>query len=276
MISDVRRADLIDQLAEVALDAASMLDDTSWLDQLTDLCTAARLAFGASAVSLANVEHDHVRYVAAAGSGAEAIVGTELPLARGLAGYVAASGQALAIDEPASDPRIRPRCRRAHGLRPQTLLLVPVVGRTGSTVGVMTVLDRTVSTVDALSSQRRSPGWPRRRSPHSARRQRQPVCSSTPSPTPSPRGRRTSHRRCGERCSVIPTPTTASSPSWPPSTPSAASIRQRAAKSSTWSTPSSPWRDAVAADDRHPSCLVGAFPGRRPRCRRRTFGCPVG
>ncbi len=150
MISDVRRADLIDQLAEVALDAAPMLDDASWLDQLTDLCTAARLAFGATAVSVAHVEHDHLRYVAASGRGAEAIVGTELPLARGLAGYVAASGQALAIDEPASDPRFARDVAERTGYVPQTLLLVPVVGRTGSAVGVLTVLDRTVSTVDAL------------------------------------------------------------------------------------------------------------------------------
>ena len=64
MISEVRRADLIDQLAEVALDAAPMLDDASWLDQLTDLCTAARLAFGAVAVSVAHADDDHLRYVA--------------------------------------------------------------------------------------------------------------------------------------------------------------------------------------------------------------------
>ena len=176
-----------------------MLDDASWLDQLTDLCTAARLAFGASAVSLAEVEHDHVRYVAAAGSGAEAIVGTELPLARGLAGYVAASGQALAIDEPASDPRFARDVAERTGYVPQTLLLVPVVGRTGSTVGVITRArpDGEHGRRTRARNGVRPAGRP---TPPLGEARRQPVCSSKPSPTPSPRRARTSHRRCGERC----------------------------------------------------------------------------
>ena len=82
-------------------------------------------------MSVAHVEHDHLRYVAAAGRGADAIVGTELPLGRGLAGYVAASGQALAIDEPASDPRFARDVAERTGYVPQTLLLVPVAGRDG-------------------------------------------------------------------------------------------------------------------------------------------------
>ena len=150
MISAVRRADLLDQLTEVVFDIGPMLDTMPWLEQVDDVCTAARLAFGAAAVSVAVLEEDHLRYVAAAGEGAGAIVGTELPLTRGLAGYVAMAGQALAVDEPAADPRFARDVAERTGYVPQTLLLVPITGPAGAPVGVLTVLDRTVAAANAL------------------------------------------------------------------------------------------------------------------------------
>ena len=75
---------------------------------------------------LRETHDDHLRYVAASGAGAESIVGTELGLADGLAGFVAASGQAMVIDQPANDPRFARDVAERTGYVPDSMLLVPV------------------------------------------------------------------------------------------------------------------------------------------------------
>ena len=126
MISDVRRADLIDQLAEVALDVGPMLDDASWLDQLTDRVHRGpprlrrRRRVGGPRRARPPPLRGRRRAAAPTSSSAPSCRS-----ARGLAGYVAVSGQALAIDEPASDPRFARDVAERTGYVPQTLLLVP-------------------------------------------------------------------------------------------------------------------------------------------------------
>ena len=147
----VRRADLLAQLVDAAVDVGPLLGATRWQRQLDAVCEAALLAFGAAAVSVARAHDDHLRYVAASGAGAESIVGTELGLADGLAGFVAASGQSMVIDQPANDPRFARDVAERTGYLPDSMLLVPVDDATGTVAGVLTVLDRTVSSADALA-----------------------------------------------------------------------------------------------------------------------------
>ena len=147
----MRRADLLAQLVDAAVDVGPLLGATRWQRQLDAVCEAALVAFGAAAVSVARAHDDHLRYVAASGAGAESIVGTQLGLADGLAGFVAASGQAMVIDQPADDPRFARDVAERTGYVPESMLLVPVDDATGSVAGVLTVLDRTVSSGDALA-----------------------------------------------------------------------------------------------------------------------------
>ncbi len=147
----MRRADLLAQLVDAAVDVGPLLGATRWQRQLDAVCEAALIAFGAAAVSVARAHDDHLRYVAASGAGAESIVGTQLGLADGLAGFVAASGQAMVIDQPANDPRFARDVAERTGYVPESMLLVPVDDATGSVAGVLTVLDRTVSSGDALA-----------------------------------------------------------------------------------------------------------------------------
>ncbi len=133
----MRRADLLAQLVDAAVDVGPLLGATRWQRQLDAMCEAALLAFGAAAVSVARAHDDHLRYVAASGAGAESIVGTELGLADGLAGFVAASGQAMVIDQPANDPRFARDVAERTGYVPDSMLLVPVddvdrLGRRGA------------------------------------------------------------------------------------------------------------------------------------------------
>ncbi len=146
----MRRADLIAQLAGLAVDLDAVAAPAAPHEELTALCTTARLAFGAAAVSVAVLEGDTLRYRSASGRGADVIVGTELPVSRGIAGYVALTGQALAVDRPADDPRFARDVAELTGYIPASLLVVPIEGSSDETAGVLSVLDRSMSSGDAL------------------------------------------------------------------------------------------------------------------------------
>lgn len=151
----MHRGDLIRQLGTLVLDAEAVVTPPEFAQQLQALCRAARVAFGAAAVSIAALDDhdgddDSLRYLAADGVGAAAIVGTRLPLSRGLAGMVAQTGQSLAIDRPADDPRFARDVAERSGYIPSSLLLSPIIAAGGSVVGVLTVLDRTSDSAQAM------------------------------------------------------------------------------------------------------------------------------
>jgi hypothetical protein len=150
MICGVRRSDLLSQLKDALVDVDPMLDPQPWRSQLTELCATARVAFGAAACSIAEVDGDELHYLAAAGVGSDVIVGTRLPSGRGIGGFVAMTGQALAIDHPAGDARFARDVADRTGHVPDTLLVVPVLDGRGEVVGIVSVLDRTVGAAGAL------------------------------------------------------------------------------------------------------------------------------
>jgi signal transduction protein with GAF and PtsI domain len=121
---------------------------------LTALCAAARAVTGAAAVSIAVTGENDLRYVAADGAGATEIVGTVLSGGRGLASFVAASGQAVALSRVATDPRFARDIAEGTGYVPEAMLLVPVLAADGDVAGVLSVLDRAPTTLgdaDALA-----------------------------------------------------------------------------------------------------------------------------
>jgi hypothetical protein len=133
---------------------------TSLPDDLIGVCRAARLAFNAGSVSVAavsgptdEVAADHLHYIAADGRGADGIVGLRLPAGRGIAGFVAATGQALITDRVADDARFARDVAERVGYIPTTMLVVPVRADQGEVIGVLSVLDRTsvVAGSDALA-----------------------------------------------------------------------------------------------------------------------------
>ena len=123
-------------------------------EALTELCSTARAVVGAAAVSIAVVSTDGLEYVAADGAGASEIVGTVLTGGRGLASFVAGSGQSLVIGRVDSDPRFAREVAEHTGYVPTTMLLVPVLAPDGEVGGVLSVLDRAATTrgdADALA-----------------------------------------------------------------------------------------------------------------------------
>lgn len=149
--------DLVGRLAALVDDLEPLAVPTEWEGQLVALCSTARVVLGAAAVSVARIDQDGddggLLYVAADGRGAEEIIGTRLPAGRGLAGFVVASGQSLAIDRVQDDPRFARDVAESTGYVPTSLLVVPIASGNGAVVGALSVLDRgesAASSADAL------------------------------------------------------------------------------------------------------------------------------
>jgi signal transduction protein with GAF and PtsI domain len=66
----------------------------------------------------------------------------EVPLGKGIAGLVAASGQPLAIANAQQDPRHARDIAEQAGYFPDTILAVPVTAPDGTPIGVLELLDR--------------------------------------------------------------------------------------------------------------------------------------
>jgi subtilisin family serine protease len=103
----------------------------------------------AKSVSLALLRDDVLEYVAADGPGGDAIIGTRMPVTNGFAGYCASSGQSIEVVDPQRDARFGRDVAERTGIMPARLLVVPVQ-RAGSTIGVVTVIDRDPSVARAI------------------------------------------------------------------------------------------------------------------------------
>jgi signal transduction protein with GAF and PtsI domain len=102
-----------------------------------------RSLFNAAAVSCARVQQDgaSLTFVAADGVGSDAIVGVELPVSRGIAGWVVMSGQAIVTSEVSRDARFARDVAEATDYIPETIIAAPLVDHDGETIGVIEVLD---------------------------------------------------------------------------------------------------------------------------------------
>lgn len=147
----MNRQDVLARLVRAVDDLGPLAVPADVRAQLVASCHLTRLALGAAACSVARLDDDALEYVAADGAGADAIVGTRLELTRGIAGYVARTGQALAIDRVRDDARFARDVAEGTGYVPTTLLVVPITAPGGDPIGVLSVLDRTAASVDALA-----------------------------------------------------------------------------------------------------------------------------
>jgi GAF domain-containing protein len=104
--------------------------------------TAAR-NFGAAAASIAlvNEKEQTLEFKVSVGAGNENIIGMSLPMDAGIVGYVAMTGQPIAISDVQRDPRFAQSFAKSTGYVPRSILATPLLSD-DRVIGVMEVLDK--------------------------------------------------------------------------------------------------------------------------------------
>lgn len=136
-------AELLTDLARLASELGPAVRPVGAQRQLAAITTAARELFGARACSLALLSDDgsELVWTTAAGVGAEDVTGMRLPAGQGISGWVVRSGQPVAVDDLAADPRFAREVAESTGYVPRALLAVPVAAD-DEVLGVLSLLDR--------------------------------------------------------------------------------------------------------------------------------------
>jgi GAF domain-containing protein len=107
---------------------------------LVRILRAARDATRAERALLLAVDGDQLVVVAADGDGVADALDARVEIGVGVAGFVAASGQPVALRPSSSDQRLADDVAAALGLEPSAVLTVPCIGDDGVT-GVLELLD---------------------------------------------------------------------------------------------------------------------------------------
>jgi GAF domain-containing protein len=110
---------------------------------LRSIVEAAARIFGAAAASilLVNEAEGVLEFRVTYGASNHDLVGTRIPLNQGIAGYVAMSGQPIAISDVAEDVRFNKDFAESTGYVPQSILATPLLAG-DRVLGVMEVLDK--------------------------------------------------------------------------------------------------------------------------------------
>jgi GAF domain-containing protein len=110
---------------------------------LRSIVEAAARLFGAAAASilLVNEAEGVLEFKVAHGASNRDLVGTRIPLNQGIAGYVAMSGQPIAISDVARDARFNQDFAKSTGYVPHSILATPLLAG-DRVLGVMEVLDK--------------------------------------------------------------------------------------------------------------------------------------
>jgi GAF domain-containing protein len=116
-------------------------------DDLVDwTARTARAVFGAEACSIALLSADssELVFTTVSGGAASAVSGMRLPAGEGIAGWVATTGQPLAVDDLSGDPRFAAHVADTTGYMPQAILASPIE-TDDRLLGVIEILDRDAS-----------------------------------------------------------------------------------------------------------------------------------
>ncbi|HET9168816.1 MAG TPA: GAF domain-containing protein [Actinospica sp.] len=124
-----------------ALPAGSTADPLA-LELLQSVVDVARAIFGAQAgsVFLLDEDADELVFQAVSGRGEGRLVGRRFPAGRGIAGWVAASGEPMVVDDLAASPSFDRSLAESTEYVPGSLMAAPLV-HGNRVLGVLEVLD---------------------------------------------------------------------------------------------------------------------------------------
>jgi len=110
---------------------------------LQSIVDASARIFGAAAASICLVDEDAqvLEFKVATGIGREDVVGRRIPVNQGIAGYIAMTGQPIAVSNVQADPRFKKDFAQSTGYVPRSILGTPLFSD-GQVIGVMEVLDK--------------------------------------------------------------------------------------------------------------------------------------
>ncbi|MFD7111972.1 GAF domain-containing protein [Streptomyces microflavus] len=116
--------------------------DTPRDELLQSVVDVARAIFGAAASSvlLLDEEADELVFRAVSGEGQEFLVGRRFPAGRGIAGWVATSGEPMVVDDLAADPSFDRSLAESTAYVPNSLMAAPLISD-ARVLGVLEVLD---------------------------------------------------------------------------------------------------------------------------------------
>ena len=147
MIPNVPAADpLYEQLLRLvqAIDATGKaVLPRSDLELLQSIVDAAARIFGAAAASIALIDEQQqmLEFRVAYGAGNKELIGMRIPIDKGIAGYVAMTGQPIAISDVRKDTRFNQDFAKSTGYVPRSILATPLLFEE-RVIGVMEVLDK--------------------------------------------------------------------------------------------------------------------------------------
>ncbi|MFJ9676742.1 GAF domain-containing protein [Streptomyces sp. NPDC101194] len=109
---------------------------------LQSVVDVARAIFGAAASSvfLLDEEADELVFQAVSGQGEEFLVGRRFPAGRGIAGWVATSGEPMVVDDLTTDSAFDRALAESTEFVPGALMAAPLISD-GQVLGVLEVLD---------------------------------------------------------------------------------------------------------------------------------------
>ncbi len=115
---------------------------------LNSIVEAAAKIFGAASASilLVNEEEQVLEFKVACGRVEQDVIGSKFPLDKGIAGYVAMTGQPIATSHVTQDARFDREFAESTGYVPESILATPLLSG-DRIIGVMEVLDK----IDAAS-----------------------------------------------------------------------------------------------------------------------------
>jgi GAF domain-containing protein len=112
------------------------------VELLHSVVQVARAIFGAAASSVFLLDRttNELVFQAVAGAGEQSLIGIRFPADRGIAGWVAMSGDAMVIDDLSTDATFARDLAESTRYVPNALMAVPLIDR-GEVLGVLEVLD---------------------------------------------------------------------------------------------------------------------------------------